>query len=287
MQVDQLNVTNGNPSPEDHQNLVSRYNENQNENIGHDAFISSIPGNGLNPNEVSVMSAKQVPKFLCFTPKTFTILVLIMLGCIPVAYFVMQRPTPKERPNYITFMESLNDPFATVFSRQWLPGTMETYIVNISTYMTCGNDSGSTPQDSSGSNYFYITTLEANSTDIYVNALLNPIHEGVPLFDPNTLMTISPAAAAAQNLSIIWCWLKNTGKIASCSLPYYLDRSIYGLMVNLLEQYSPVLEKKYYNNPSRVRILQGTDAASNIQEDRDYTLEADPYNDEVSLSNEY
>lgn len=59
-------------------------------------------------------------------------------------------------------------------------------------------------------------------------------------------------------------------------------------MVNLLDQYSPTLQKKYYNNPNRRRLSPNSDnTMANLVEDRSYQASADPANNEVTLSNSF
>lgn len=266
-----------------------------NETFRNTTLMNLVPGHTTrkDPEKPQVPKNENIPSRINLERRKYIIGVCLGLVIVILAV-TLPLVLIHDSSESITFMDSLNDPNQPLLIRNWRAGAQETYYVSMDTVMEAGSADSPGRQTGSQKYIFSVTTLSVNPEEILINAYMIPVTGYFDLDQSkiNNIDNITSESAIQDQNILVWCSILPTGLMKSCQKPLYLDRSNYELIVSFIDQYSPRLEKKYYNNPERRRRLlaEQTEPAKgfeDITENREYTYEVDQNKGQVTLQNDY
>jgi hypothetical protein len=253
------------------------------EHLSLESFANSF--NPISSETPSTPPIKQIS-----LPSKKISIICLLLTLIPILILIGFKLKRVPDPIITSFLDSIKDPSIPVFLRQWTPGTREVYHAGTHLTVITGNSSQQSEQPISQDSKFVVTTLEVNKTSIFVHLLL------LNVFTTDTEETIekrindySMLNSEQDEMPMIWCWISPTGLVQECSKPKSLNRTSFDMMMSYLEQYSPRLEKKYYNTDSNNRRLlqQTNNSLENLLEAKEYNYDLNEEEGSVQLTNNF
>lgn len=228
------------------------------------------------PNLIETKNSSRRKKIFLIT----SVVAVIVIITVVLAVVLTQK-------NPVQDLEPTSD---VIFTRTFRQGAQDVYRVEFQGEMSL------TPNatDSTKATKHYTlqaTTQEVTKETIILNFILMPGDTPLTL-DSSSFLDSSPdnsqssdlgKVAEKINLSYVTCKILMTGKINYCLKPNYLSWNDFQFMLGLIDQLSPILEKKYFE---KNRILQESDQQDYV-EGREFAFSNDANSNAVALANNY